>query len=200
MALNGENKNSPNDWSLIQQADLSGNEQAYAMLFARHRQSVYRLIFELVRNTELAEDLTMEVFAKAFKNLDHYQPTHTFISWLNTVAKNHTFDYLRKKKPDNISIDEHMESRPGRAILQVEEPDPNPETELELEETNNNVHVLVNLLKPRYRRLIELRYFEEFSYEEISKELNLPLGTVKAQLFRAKDLLNQLLKNKKDQI
>ncbi len=200
MALNGKNTEGSSDWDLIQQAELSGDEQAYAQLFARHKQNIYQHIFQLVRNTELAEDLMMEVFAKAFKNLDHYQPTHTFISWLNTVAKNHTFDYLRKKRPDSISIDESMESRPGRAILQVEEPNPNPETELVAGELNNNVHLLVNHLKPRYRRLIELRFFEEFSYEEISKELNLPLGTVKAQLFRAKDLLNQILKNKKDQL
>ncbi len=200
MALNGDYKKDTPDWTLIQQADTVGDEKAYALLFARHKQSIYQLIFQMVRNTELAEDLMMEVFAKAFKNLDHYQPTHTFASWLNTVAKNHTYDYLRKKRPDSVSIDERLESRPGRAILQVEEPDPNPELELVNLELNNNIHVLVNLLKPRYRRLIELRYFEEFSYEEISKELGLPLGTVKAQLFRAKDLLNQILKNKKDQL
>jgi len=200
MALNAKNKAETTDWSLIQLAELSGDEKAYAQLFARHKLSVYHLIYQLVRNTELAEDLTMEVFAKAFKNLDHYQPSHSFISWLNTVAKNHTYDYLRKKRPENISIEERLESKPGRAILQVEEPDPNPETELVTEEMNQHVHLLVNHLKPRYKRLIELRYFEELSYEEISKELGLPLGTVKAQLFRAKDLLNQILKNKKDQL
>lgn len=199
MALSAKNKKEADDWTLIELA-LKGDEKAYALLFSRYRQSVYQTIYLMVKNIELAEDLTMEVFAKAFKNLDHYQPTHSFISWLSTVAKNHTLDFLRKKRPDNISIEERLESRPGRAILQVEEPDPDPEEEILASELNNSVHLLVNLLKPRYRRLIELRYFEEFSYEEISKELNLPLGTVKAQLFRAKDLLNQIIKNKKDQL
>ncbi|MES2628837.1 MAG: sigma-70 family RNA polymerase sigma factor [Bacteroidota bacterium] len=199
MALSAKNKKDSDDWTLIELA-LKGDEKAYALLFGRYRQSVYTTIYQMVRNVELAEDLTMEVFAKAFKSLDHYQPTNTFISWLTTVAKNHTYDFLRKKQPDNISIDESLESRPGRAILQVEEPDPDPEEEMLASELNNSIHVLVNLLKPRYRRLIELRYFEELSYEEIGKELSLPLGTVKAQLFRAKDLLNQILKNKKDQL
>lgn len=198
MALSSSNKKVTDDWTLIQQAAASGDEKAFALLFSRYRQGVYQTIFLMVRNTELAEDLTMEVFAKAFKNLDHYQPTHSFGSWLTTVSKNHTLDYLRKKRPDNISIDESLESRPGRAILQVEEPDNDPEEEILANELNNSVHLLVNLLKPRYRRLIELRYFEEFSYEEISKELNLPLGTVKAQLFRAKDLLNQIIKTKRE--
>ncbi len=199
MALIAKNKKEADDWTLIELA-LKGDEKAFALLFGRYRQSVYTTIYQMVKNTELAEDLTMEVFAKAFKNLDHYQPTHSFISWLTTVAKNHTYDFLRKKRPDNISIDERMETKPGRAILQVEEPDPDPEEEILATELNNSVHLMVNLLKPRYRRLIELRYFEEFSYEEISKELNLPLGTVKAQLFRAKDLLNQIIKTKKDQL
>ncbi|HEX4887978.1 MAG TPA: sigma-70 family RNA polymerase sigma factor [Luteibaculaceae bacterium] len=198
MALNSQDSSGKSDWDLIQSAGTDRNERAFAILFDRHRNTVFHTIYQMVKNTELAEDLMMETFAKAFRSIALFQPTHSFSSWLTAVAKNHTLDFLRKKRPNSISIEERMEEGQGRGILQVEEPNPDPEKELEEMELEKNLHLLVDLLKPRYKRLIELRFFEELTYEEIAQQLQLPIGTVKAQLFRAKDLLNQMVKDRSE--
>lgn len=197
MAIN-DNSSDPTDskeWKLISKARESKDERAFGLIFRKYKDSLYLTIFHMVKNEDVAEDLLMEVFTKVFSNLGQYQPTHKFETWLSTVARNHTLDYLRKKKPNQFSLDREMEYGEGYVLLQVEDADPNPEITLLEKESKLSVISLVEQLKPRYKVLIKLRYFDELSYDEIAQKLELPLGTVKAQLFRAKELLQQIIKN-----
>lgn len=200
MALTSNTNESGEDWKLIRAALDKGDEKAYARLFKKFRERVYRSIYQMVKNAEVAEDLLMGTFARAFKNLSTYQPTHSLLSWLLTIARNHTLDFLRKKTPDSISLDTEADPESGRTLLQVEDPEPDPGGEIEHAEMSRNLHLLLNHLKPHYKRLIELRYFEEYSYEQIAAELDIPVNRVKVQLFRAKELLYQIVKNKRDQL
>jgi RNA polymerase sigma-70 factor (ECF subfamily) len=174
---------------------VKGDERAYAELMDRYKDAIYYMLLKMVNNKNDAEDLTIEAFGKAFKNIEQYTPNYAFSTWLFKIATNNCIDFIRKKKANIVSIDQTEEDSD---II----PPPLQSTTLDPEEDmikNQKVDLMrnvVNKLKPRYRNLIELRYFKEYSYEEIAQELNLPLGTVKAQLFRARELLFNILKNK----
>jgi RNA polymerase sigma-70 factor (ECF subfamily) len=182
------------DYKLVKLA-VKGDERAYAELMDRYKDAIYYMLLKMVNNKNDAEDLTIEAFGKAFKNIEQYTPNYAFSTWLFKIATNNCIDFIRKKKANIVSIDQTEEDSD---II----PPPLQSTTLDPEEDmikNQKVDLMrnvVNKLKPRYRNLIELRYFKEYSYEEIAQELNLPLGTVKAQLFRARELLFNILKNK----
>ena len=148
-----------------------------------------------------ADDLTIEAFGKAFRSLHLYTPTHAFSTWLFTIASNNCIDHIRKKRLQTVSINNMYNNvDEEQNEIQIASTNPNPEEEFITEQRIKIMREAVQLLKPRYKKLVEMRYFEELSYEEISEKLDLPLGTVKAQLFRARDLLYNLLKNRKDLI
>jgi len=182
------------DFKLVKLA-INGDEKAYAELLDRYKDAIFYMLLKMVNNKNDAEDLTIEAFGKAFKNIEQYTPNYAFSTWLFKIATNNCIDFIRKKKANVISIDQAEEENDMA-------PPPLLSSSLDPEEgmiKNQKVSLMrsvVNKLKPRYRNLIELRYFKEYSYEEIAKELNLPLGTVKAQLFRARELLFNILKNK----
>lgn len=188
------------DYVLVQQA-IKGDEKSFAELMGRYRDSIYFMLLKMVANKVDAEDLTIEAFTKAFKNLSQYSPSFAFSTWLFKIATNNCIDYLRKKKTDIISID-----GPPAEGSDLDSPIPlqsdclDPEEELIREQKFILMRDIVEKLKPRYRMLIELRYFKEYSYEEISAELEIPIGTVKAQLFRARELLYLIIKKSKDKI
>ena len=151
----------------------------------------------MVNNRSDAEDLTIEAFGKAFKNIQQYSPNYAFSTWLFKIASNNCIDYLRKKRTNYVSIDGsgNGEDRENEPTIHLKDETPDPEEHLIKEQKALLMRTIVQKLKPRYRLLIELRYFKEYSYEEIAEELDLPIGTVKAQLFRARELLYQTLKN-----
>ncbi|MFO7999960.1 MAG: sigma-70 family RNA polymerase sigma factor [Marinilabilia sp.] len=184
------------DLELVEKA-VEGDQKAYAELMARYRDAIYFMLLKMINNKTDAEDLTIEAFGKAFKNLSQYSPNYAFSTWLFKIASNNCIDYLRKKRNNHISIDgsytsEEKESEPQ---VHLKDETPDPEEFMIREQKMGLMRTVVKKLKPRYRTLIELRYFKEYSYEEISEELDLPLGTVKAQLFRARELLFNTLKN-----
>lgn len=182
------------DYKLVQLA-MKGDEKAYAELLDRYRDAIYYMLLKMVNNKNDAEDLTIEAFGKAFKNIDQYTPNYAFSTWLFKIASNNCIDFIRKKKANIISIDsEEDNSEVSSPSLQSNTLD--PEADMIKNQKVTLMRSVVHKLKPRYRNLIELRYFQEYSYEEIANELNLPLGTVKAQLFRARELLFNILKNK----
>jgi len=147
----------------------------------------------MVNNAADAEDLTIEAFGKAFKNIKQYTANFAFSTWLFKIASNNAIDFMRKKKLNNVSIDETL--RDTDAIpVNIRSEQPTPEESLISEQRIMMLRSIVSKLKPRYRKLVELRYFYEYSYEEISEEMGLPIGTVKAQLFRARELLQTTLK------
>jgi RNA polymerase sigma-70 factor (ECF subfamily) len=178
---------------------IEGNQKAYAELLDRYRDSIYFLLLKMVNNKSDAEDLTIEAFGKAFKNIHQYTPNFAFSTWLFKIATNNCIDFIRKRKANTISIDHGSEDSEGISsspAASLPSSSLDPEESLIKEQNVKLIQSLVSKLKPRYRKLIELRYFKEYSYEEIAEELELPLGTVKAQLFRARELLfNILMKN-----
>lgn len=170
----------------------NGDERAYAELMKRYRDSIYYMLLKMVNNPSDADDLTIEAFGKAFKNIQLYTPNYAFSTWLFRIATNNCIDFIRKKKSAPAAIDQQQEEQDYPAS-NLQESSPDPEEELIKKQKIKHLQYVVSQLKPQYRKLIELRFFKEYSYEEIANELNIPLGTVKAQIFRAKELLYNIL-------
>jgi RNA polymerase sigma-70 factor (ECF subfamily) len=148
-----------------------------------------------------ADDLTIEAFGKAFQNLKNYTPNYAFSTWLFKIATNNCIDYMRRKsKVDSAIKISKEETNYNQGTRQVPTPAPNPEEQFIKDQKVDLMREVVQRLKPHYRKLIELRYFKEFSYAEIVEEIDLPLGTIKAQIFRARELMFQMLKERKEVI
>jgi len=183
------------DYALVESA-LRGEEKAFAKLLSKYKDAIYYMLLKMVNNKSDAEDLTIEAFGKAFKNLHQYSPNYAFSTWLFKIASNNCIDFLRKRRGVTVSIentqDNNNENDPPIKLKSV---DPDPEQKLIRIQKAVLLRRIVHKLKPRYRTLVELRYFREYSYEEIAKELNLPLGTVKAQLFRAREMLFKMIES-----
>jgi len=182
------------DYKLVQLAIGNGDQKAYAELMGRYRESLYFMLLKMVNNKDDADDLTIEAFGKAFKRLDQYTPNFAFSTWLFKIATNNCIDFMRKKRV-SYSLDKPMENEEGGEMsINIRSDGPDPEETVIKKEKVKMMREVVEKLKPRYKLLVEMRYFEELSYEEIAVKLNLPTGTVKAQLFRARDLLQNILK------
>lgn len=189
------------DFRLIDQAVGENDEQAYAMLMERYKRPVYHMILKMVRNVDDAEDLTIEAFAKAFKNLHRFKKDYTFSTWLFRIATNNAIDFIRKKRLETMSLDTSFRDDNGDAVqIDVEDNNLNPQEVAIKSQKIELIQMFVTKLPAKYQRLVKLRYFEELSYEEIATELDAPLGTVKAQLHRARELMYDLVKNKKEHI
>ncbi len=182
------------DYELVQKA-LQGDEKAFARLLGRYKDTIYFMLLKMLNNRSDAEDLTLEAFGKAFKNLHQYSPTYAFSTWLFKIASNNCIDFLRKKKGIMISLESDNDQGEISETLKLRSKDLDPEEKLIRKQKAILLHKVVRRLKPHYQTLVELRYFNEFSYEEIANELNLPLGTVKAQLFRARQMLFKLIES-----
>lgn len=182
------------DLELVGRA-MRGDQKAYAELMQRYRNSIYFMLLKMVNNKTDAEDLTMEAFSKAFKNIDQYMPTFAFSTWLFKIASNNGIDFLRKKRGLMVSIDDDEKDKEDSKPMNVCDTGLDPAEAMIRDQMAVLVRTVVQKLKPRYRTLVEMRYFQELSYEEIAEQLELPLGTVKAQLFRARELLYNILKN-----
>lgn len=182
------------DYKVVKRA-ITGDDKAYTELFKRYKDSVYFMILKMVNNRIDAEDLMFEAFEKAFSNLNSYSPQFAFSTWLFKIASNNAIDFIRKKKALLISLDKDNINPVDRGYINSIPADVlNPEEEAIRNQRAHFMRQKVALLKGRYRELVELRYFEELSYDEIAAKLDLPLGTVKAQLFRARELLLNILK------
>jgi RNA polymerase sigma-70 factor (ECF subfamily) len=182
------------DYELVQKA-LEGDEKAFTRLLARYKDAIYFMLLKMVNNRNDAEDLTLEAFGKAFKNLHQYSPTYAFSTWLFKIASNNCIDFLRRKKGTYIALESNGDTSENSEVIRLKSKELNPEEKLIRQQKAILLQRIVRKLKPRYRTLVELRYFREFSYEEIAKELDIPLGTVKAQLFRAREMLFNLIGN-----
>ncbi len=183
------------DYTLVQKA-RTGDQHAFAQLLNRYWDSVYFMILKMAHNKDDAEDLTIEAFGKAFKFIHNYEPEFAFSTWLFKIANNNAIDFLRKQRTKTISIDSQGRDADEDNPVQLQSDTPDPEEVMIHKQKAEFLKTIVKELKPRYSRLVHLRYFEEYSYEEIAETLNLPLGTVKAQLFRAKMLLYHIIMSK----
>jgi RNA polymerase sigma factor (sigma-70 family) len=189
------------DYKLVCAAVQEGDQKAYAELMQRYKDSIYFMLLKMVNNRDDADDLTIEAFGKAFKNLQQYTPDYAFSTWLFKIATNNCIDFIRRKRKMTFSIDKGFENDEGQeTTFELKSSTLDPEEKMIKKQKAVLMRDIVEKLKPRYRRLVELRYFQERSYEEIATELQLPLGTVKAQLFRAREFLYQILKTSEKHI
>jgi RNA polymerase sigma factor (sigma-70 family) len=180
------------DFDLVRAA-LEGDENAFARLLGRYKDAIYFMLLKMVNNKRDAEDLTLEAFGKAFKNLHQYSPNYAFSTWLFKIASNNCIDFLRKKRGVTINFETNQENNELETPIKLRSKDPDPEEKLIRKQKAILMRKVVRKLKPRYQTLVEYRYFREMTYEEIAAELKLPLGTVKAQLFRAREMLFKLI-------
>lgn len=189
------------DYKLVRKALDGGDQRAYAELMGRYRDSVYFMLLKMVNSKDDADDLTVEAFGKAFKRLEQYTPNYAFSTWLFRIATNNCIDFIRRRRKNTFSIDQPFsDDEGGELVLDLRSELLNPEENVMRKQKMAMLRDLVDKMKPRYRTLIEMRYFQELSYEEIADQLELPLGTVKAQLFRAREFLYNVLKNTQGKI
>lgn len=189
------------DFDLIDKAVEDKDQQAYATLMKRYKKAVFFMILKMIRDADDAEDLTMEAFAKAFKNLHRFKKDYTFSTWLFRIATNNTIDFIRKKKLKTMSLNNTLSDDSGNAVnIDVEDDDNNPQDEFIKSQRIEMVRIFVDKLPAKYRKLVQLRYFDELSYDEIAQELEKPLGTVKAQLHRSRELLYEIAAGKEKHI
>ena len=182
------------DLELVAKAK-EGDQNAFSKLMARYHDSIFFMVLKMVHNRDDAEDLTIEAFGKAFNNISNYSADFAFSTWLFKIATNNSIDFIRKKRLQTTSLDQTSKTDDGETTpISVQDHSPDPEQAVIKEQRAQKIRDAIEQLSPKYRSLIELRYLDELSYEEIAEKLDLPLGTVKAQLFRAKDMLYNILK------
>lgn len=176
---------------------IEGDQDAYKKLMDKYQKPLYFHVLKMVRNHEQVEDLVQEAFMKAFNNLNSYNTNYAFSTWLYRITTNHTIDYLRKKKLKTTSINEPVKTREGEMEIQISD-DAETDRNIIRKERKQIIHNAINDLPKKYRRVIEMRHLQELSYQEIADQLDLPLGTVKAHIFRAREMLYKELKDKRE--
>jgi RNA polymerase sigma-70 factor (ECF subfamily) len=175
----------------------SGSEKAYRELLDRYQRPVFSLVYRMVRDRELAEDLAQETFVRVFNRLDSYNPRYKFSSWIFKIASNLAIDSLRKKELDTVSLDGSRNARTPDEIeatrISVASADENPEELLEAKQLGDEIELAIANLRPEYRTAILLRHVEGRPYEEIAEIMDAPLGTVKTYIHRARGELRETL-------
>lgn len=178
-------------------AARSGDDRAFTQIMKRYKDAIYFMLLKMVNNKTDAEDLTIEAFGKAFASIHHYEPQFAFSTWLFRIASNNAIDHLRKNRVLTVPLEPVVTDKNAGIEYNhnVRTDADTPEEAFIKEQNSKLLRKAVSTLKPRYRTLLELRYFKEYSYSEIAEELDIPLGTVKVQLFRSREMLFELLKN-----
>ncbi len=179
---------------------LDGNQEAFRQLMEKYRNPIYHHIYRMVRDKGQVEDLVQEIFIKAFSSLASYSSNFAFSTWLYKIGTNHTIDYLRRKKLSTLSIDQPVQTRDGELEYELPDTTYRPDKHILEDQRRSLIQEAIDSLPPKYFRVIVLRHQQELSYEEIAVELKLPLGTVKAHIFRARELLYKKLRHKRDSI
>lgn len=192
---------SNNDKELIARIKNNHDQQAYALLLNKYKNSLMFTVLKMVNNRDDAEDITMQAFTKAFKSLDSYNDQYAFSTWLFKIASNTSIDFLRKKRIKTTSLDRKMnkdEDSSTEFSQNILDPELDPEEKYVLKQRNSLMKEVVESMNPKYRALIELRFYKELKYDEIAEILDIPVGTVKVRLYRAKTLLTEILQGHKD--
>ncbi len=174
---------------------LSGDQKAYSQILGRYRNAVFGLVYRMVRDREEANDLTQETFIRAFKSLPYYRPKYAFSTWLFRIATNRCIDHLRKRKVRTVSLDQGVETETGELRREIPDSSTRPDEIFFQKRRMVSIERAIDSLPPKYREVISLKHKEERSYEEIARILDLPLGTVKVRIFRARELLKKKLKS-----
>lgn len=189
------------DQEVVQQAVI-GCESAYRELIRRYQRPIYSLIYRMVRNKELAEDLAQDTFIKMLNGIGSYRPEYKFSSWLFKIANNAAIDHLRRRELDTLSLDGSPHAEGAEAVeattLQIGDDKESQLEEVTSRELGAQIEAAVGRLRPEYRNCILLRHVEGRPYEEIAEILDLPLGTVKTYIHRARNELRALLADTRD--
>ncbi|MGF1670324.1 MAG: RNA polymerase sigma factor [Balneolaceae bacterium] len=176
---------------------VNRDSEACTRIVDKYREPLHFHIRKMIREKEQVEDLVQEVFMKVFDNLESYNTSYAFSTWIYRIATNHTIDYLRKKKLDLLSIHDPVPSKDGEMEIQLPDEDFETDRKVIRKERKHIIQSAIEDLPKKYREVIKMRHMEELSYHEISEQLDLPLGTVKAHIFRAREMLYKTLKDKR---
>ena len=168
---------------------LAGDQRACRDLVQRYQRQVFSVILRVIRRREDAEDLTQETFVRMFRALDRYDPERPFTAWLFTIATRLAIDHLRRRRVPTVSLTVSEPGSTEERTLDVEDSGPGPEQITSNIEEERRAQSLIDTLPEHYRIVVLLRHQQDLSYEEIAEALNLPLGTVKARIHRARALL-----------
>lgn len=175
---------------------INGNQDAFSKIMKKYKQSIQSLIYKMVYDKKEVEDLIQEAFIKAFSSLPNYNQQFAFSTWLFRIAINNTIDHLRKKKIYTFSIDEEVETKDGEVSFEIPDSTYLADNDIISEQKQQLLNEAIASLPEKYKQIIELRHVDELSYEDISERMQIPIGTVKANLFRARELLNKYLRKK----
>jgi len=181
---------------------VAGREAAYRELIRRYQRPVFSLIYRMVRDRELAEDLAQETFVKVLNAVESYRPEFKFSSWIFKIANNTAIDHLRRRNLDTLSLDGSPHAATADAVeattLQISDGAESALEEVTARELGTQIERAIATLRPEYRACILLRHVEGRPYEEIAEMLDLPLGTVKTYIHRARNELRILLADTRD--
>ncbi len=187
------------DQALVQEA-LNGNQRSFEKLLNKYREPLSHHIFKMVREEKMVEDLVQEAFIKAFNSLASYSTSFAFSTWLYKIATNHTIDYLRKRKLPTTSINQTFNVKDGEMEIELPDSTYRPDQHIIRDEKHVIINEAIDSLPEKYKRVIVMRHQQEKSYEEIARELDIPLGTVKAHIFRAREILYRHLVVKRESL
>jgi len=185
--MNAEDKS---DYELIDDA-INGNEDAFGIIMGRYENSLYGLIFKMVRNHEETQDLVQEAFIKSYNALESFNKQYSFSTWLFKIASNNCIDHLRKRRLKTTSIDAPIRTDEGSITQDIPDNSYSPERDSLRNEMFDSVNSIIEELPEKYKKVINLRHKEDKSYEEIAQALDIPIGTVKARIFRAREILKK---------
>jgi len=190
-------ENARQDAGLVMAA-RSGDEKAFSKLMSRYKDAIYFRLLKMVDYKIDAEELTIETFGKAFTNIHQYESQFAFSTWLYSIASNNALDHLRKKRIPTVPLESKFENGEWIRVEYDENlktSSDNPEEALIKKQNAMLLRKTISSLKPKYRKILEMRYFKEYSYNEIAEALNLPMDTVKVHLYRSREILLELLKS-----
>ncbi len=177
------------DGELIAKA-IRGREDGFEELVRRYQRPITGYVYRMLNNYDASLDVTQEVFIKVYNSLDKYSSEYKFSTWLYRIAHNAAIDWMRRNSVVQQSLE--AENADGTYQLQIESHQPTPEQDRERSEWRTEIESVVKCLPTVYRELILLRHTQDLSYDEIAEVLNLPLGTVKNRLFRAREMMREM--------
>lgn len=190
---------SEQDRALVTEA-LEGGQDAYQQLMQKYQEPIRRHVYRMIRDKAMVDDLVQESFIKAFTSLNSYSSDFAFSTWLYKIATNHTIDYLRKKKLSTFSIDQPPPGSDDNRAYELPDTTYRPDRHVMADQRRELIQEAIDALPPKYHRVIVMRHQQDLSYDEIAAELDLPLGTVKAHIFRARALLYKHLREQREHL
>ncbi len=190
--LTSEDPAAPSDELLVTRV-LAGGDHHYGELVSRYSKPIVNFIYRMIGDYQQSLDLAQEVFFKAYRSLDRFDPAYRFSTWLYRIASNRTIDHLRKRSPILLSLNDASCTERGGVAVHLRSATRGPEDLLASRELGRRISEAIDALPAPYRELILLRHLQGMAYDSIARVKNLPLGTVKNRLFRAREILKKRL-------